>query len=179
MPESIQSSRFVSHRARTSGEFDSRKDSQSTNFEQRPQIFVKLSFRELCHSKLSGLHAFDNMEFVEDLKATFKKSKNRNKHIIICSDFNYDLFEYEHNGHINGFLNNISSNLLQPRIMKPKRIVKYNRPSLVDYICVNIYDKENHSGNIIDKITDHLPNFGIIRNMRNKLQKQKFKIRNI
>ena len=44
-----------------SGEFDSRKDSQSTKFEQRPQIFVKLSFRELCNSKLSGLHAFDNI----------------------------------------------------------------------------------------------------------------------
>ena len=28
-----------------SGEFDSRKNSQSTKFEQRPQIFVKLSFR--------------------------------------------------------------------------------------------------------------------------------------
>ena len=27
-----------------SGEFDSRKDSQPTKFEQRPQIFVKLSF---------------------------------------------------------------------------------------------------------------------------------------
>ena len=40
-----------------SGEFDSMKDSQSTKFEQRPQIFVKLSFRELCDSKLSGLHA--------------------------------------------------------------------------------------------------------------------------
>ena len=42
-----------------SGEFDSRKDSQSTKFEQKPRIFVKLSFRELCDSKLSGLHAFD------------------------------------------------------------------------------------------------------------------------
>ena len=59
MPESIESSRFVSHRARMSGEFDSRKDSQSTKFEQRPQIFVKLSFRKLCDSKLSGLHHFD------------------------------------------------------------------------------------------------------------------------
>ena len=29
------------------GEFDSRKDSQSTKFEQQPGIFVKLSFREL------------------------------------------------------------------------------------------------------------------------------------
>ena len=64
LPESIESSRFVSHRARLSGEFDSRKDSQSTKFEQRPQIFVKLSFRELCDSKLSGLHAFDNMTII-------------------------------------------------------------------------------------------------------------------
>ena len=39
---------FVSHRVRMSGEFDSRTDSQSTKFEQRIQIFVKLSFRELC-----------------------------------------------------------------------------------------------------------------------------------
>ena len=48
LPESIESSRFVSYRARMSGEFDSRKDPQSTKLERRPQIFVKLSFRELC-----------------------------------------------------------------------------------------------------------------------------------
>ena len=44
-----------------SGEFDSRKDSQLTKFERKLQILVKLSFRELCDSKLSGLHPFDNM----------------------------------------------------------------------------------------------------------------------
>ena len=44
-----------------SGEFDSRKDSQSIKFEQRRQEFVKLSFRDLGNSKLSGLHVFDNM----------------------------------------------------------------------------------------------------------------------
>ena len=49
-PESIESSKFASHRARMSGEFDSRKDSHSTKLEQRPQIFVKLNFRELCGS---------------------------------------------------------------------------------------------------------------------------------
>ena len=47
-----------------SDKFDSRKDSHSTKFEQRPQIFVKLSFRELCDSKLSGLHPFDNMVII-------------------------------------------------------------------------------------------------------------------
>ena len=46
------------------GEFDSRKNSQPTKFEQRPWLFVKLSFRELCISKLSGLHAFDNMAII-------------------------------------------------------------------------------------------------------------------
>ena len=40
------------------------KNSQSIKFERRPQIFVKLSFRELCDSKLSGLHAFDNMAII-------------------------------------------------------------------------------------------------------------------
>ena len=47
-----------------SGKFDSSKDLQSTKLEQRPQIFVKLSFRELCDSKLSGLHVFDNMAII-------------------------------------------------------------------------------------------------------------------
>ena len=47
-----------------SGHFDSRKDSQSPKLEQRPQIFVKLSFKELCNSKLSDLHAFDNMAII-------------------------------------------------------------------------------------------------------------------
>ena len=44
-----------------SGEFDSRKDLQTKKFERRPQIFLKLSFRELSDSKLSGLQAFDCM----------------------------------------------------------------------------------------------------------------------
>ena len=44
-----------------SGEFYSRKDSHSTKLEMRSQIFVKLSFRELCGSKLFGLHHLDNM----------------------------------------------------------------------------------------------------------------------
>ena len=64
LPELIESSRFVSHKVRMSGEFDSRKESQLTKFEPRPQIMVNLSFRELCNSKLSGLHAFDNMAMI-------------------------------------------------------------------------------------------------------------------
>ena len=64
MPESVESSRFVSNTVRMSGEFDSRKDLQSAKFERRTRIFVKLSFREFYDSKLSGLHAFDNMAII-------------------------------------------------------------------------------------------------------------------
>ena len=61
----MESSILVSLRARMSGEFDSRKDSQLTKFEQRSQIFAKIRFRELCNSKLSSLHAFDNMAIID------------------------------------------------------------------------------------------------------------------
>ena len=61
MSESIESFKFVLHRARMSGDFDSRKDSHLTEFKQKPSILVKLSFRELCDSKVSGLCPFDNM----------------------------------------------------------------------------------------------------------------------
>ena len=33
-------------------------------FKRRPRMFVKLNFRELCDSKLSGLHPFDNMALI-------------------------------------------------------------------------------------------------------------------
>ena len=64
MPESIESPEFISHRARISGEVDSGKDPHLTKLEGRPRIFVKLSFREFCGSKLSGLHPFDSMVII-------------------------------------------------------------------------------------------------------------------
>ena len=50
-----------------SGEFDSRNILQSTKFEQRPPIFITLGFRELRVSKLSDLHAFDNMAIFHEV----------------------------------------------------------------------------------------------------------------
>ena len=57
-----------------SGKFDSMSgkfDSHLTKRELRPQILVKLSYRELCNSKLSGLRPFYNMTI------KLKKVKNR------------------------------------------------------------------------------------------------------
>ena len=57
--------------SRMSGEFDSRKDLDSTKLEPRFQIFVKLSFT----SKLSGLHPFDNMAIIHRVKNRLKNRK--------------------------------------------------------------------------------------------------------
>ena len=75
MAELIESSTFVSHGARMSGEFDSKKDSQSIKFKQRPQIFAKLSFKELCDSKLSDLHPSNDMATIYWVKIRLKNRK--------------------------------------------------------------------------------------------------------
>ena len=58
-----------------SGEFDSTKDSHSTKLERRHRILVKTSFRELCDSKLSGLHPFDNMTIIHLVKNKLKTER--------------------------------------------------------------------------------------------------------
>ena len=55
----MESSKFVSHRARMSGEFVPRKYLHLSKFELRARILVKFSFRELCDSKWSDLRTFD------------------------------------------------------------------------------------------------------------------------
>ena len=75
LPESIEWSTFAYNRARMSGEFDSKKDSQWTKFERKPQIFAKLSFRELWDSKSSDLHTFDNMAIIHWVKNRSKTER--------------------------------------------------------------------------------------------------------
>ena len=52
-----------------SGEYYSTKDSHSRKFEERLWIFIKLNFRELCNSKLSGnmviIHWVENRSNIE------------------------------------------------------------------------------------------------------------------
>ena len=67
---------FVSHIVTISREFDWRKDAHATELKQRPQIFRKLSFIELCDSKLSGLHPFEKMAINHWVKIG-RKQKNR------------------------------------------------------------------------------------------------------
>ena len=63
--------------------------------------------------------------------------------------------------YINDFLNIMYSNILQPCITEPTRIAGNNRLALINNIFINTCNKNVNSGNIIEKISDHMPNFVI------------------
>ena len=111
------------------------------------------------HSKKNS-----NNVFLEKLKENLSLSNN-NKITIAAGDFNFDLLKYDYKNLTNDFLSIMYSNLFQPYILEPTRITSNNRPSLLDNIFINTHDKEVYSGNIIDKISDHMPNFAIINNI--------------
>ena len=69
------------------------------------------------------------------------------------------------------------SNFFQPCILEQTRITSNNRPSLLDNTFINTHDKEVYSGNIIDKISDYMPNFVIIKNIFRKKKNQKIMVK--
>ena len=53
------------------------------------------------------------------------------------------------------------------------------KPTLIDNIFVNLFNKKLKSGNLIKKISDHLPNLIIIKNINKKTSKQNIKVRDL
>ena len=71
------------------------------------------------------------------------------------------------------------SHFLQPCITEPTIIVGRNKASLIDNVFINACSKRLNAGNIIDKISDHLPNFLIIYNLKEERLIQKIQIRDM
>ena len=102
------------------------------------------------------------------MKENLHKLGNNNKITIVAGDFNFDLLKYDYNNLTNDFLRIMCSNFFQLCMLEPTRITSNDRPSLLDNIFINTHDKEVYSGNIIDKISDHIPNFASINIFHNK-----------
>ena len=100
-----------------------------------------------------------NNKLLEQLKIPLTKIKNWNRYKIVCSDFNYNLLNHQNDECVDEFLNIIYSHFLQTCITEPTRMIAGQRPSIVDNIFTNIFEKSLTSGNLDDKITDHLLNF--------------------
>jgi hypothetical protein len=76
-------------------------------------------------------------------------------------DFNIDLLKIESHAISDKFLNVVSSNFFQPRILQPTRITDHSA-TLIDNIFFNSLEHFVISGNIVYDLTDHLPNFLIM-----------------
>ena len=97
-----------------------------------------------------------NNKFLEQLKITLTKIKNKNKYVIVCGDFN--LLNHQNDERVGAFLYIMYSHFLQPFITEPTRMIAGQRPSIVD-IFTNIFEKNLNSSILIDKRTYHLLNF--------------------
>ena len=102
--------------------------------------------------------------------------REENKKVIICGDFNYNLLAFDKNKETNDFLNLMISNSFTPQILGLTRITGHQKESLIDNIFINFSDLHCSSGNLFEKISDHLPNFMIIENL-SALKKEKSKVR--
>ena len=115
--------------------------------------------------------------FNEHLVTTLEKVKSENKEVFIAGDFNYDLLKFSDNKLIDDFISNMFVSFLQPCIPEPTRIVHGNKPSLVDNIFTNAISKQIISGNLLNKISDHMPNFIIAKKIITPRSKEKRKVR--
>ena len=68
----------------------------------------------------------------------------------------------------------MTSDLLQPHILGPSRILDNNKPSINDNIFTNYMDESCNtcSGNLYGKIIDHLPHFIITDNINTNITKE-------
>ena len=115
--------------------------------------------------------------FNTKLKETLQTLSKENKMIVITGDFNYDLLNLDKNAYSKDFIDILYSNFYQPCIVEPTRCVKGNRPTLIDNIFINTIEKDVISGNLIAKISDHMPNFMVLNDFVPKLPKIKRQMR--
>ena len=104
----------------------------------------------------------DNLLLLK-LEETLTKLCNISKVTVVTGDFNYDVLKYDENSIISEFLNLMNSNFLRPCFLGPIRVVDNNRSNLINSIFINTIDKKIDSGNIIDKVPVHMPNFVLVK----------------
>ena len=71
------------------------------------------------------------------------------------------------------------ANFLQPDNLEPTTIVANNRPSLADNISINNLGRNVSSGNLVNKLSVHMPSFVIVKDILKKKRINKVKIRDM
>ena len=110
-----------------------------------------------------------DVEYLQYLERVLKLIKKENKNVLITGDFNYNLLEYETDNKVNDFSSTLLGHLYMPHIIGPTRITHKNKPSLIDNLFFNNSTIDCTSGNLLYKLSDHLPNFIFINKINYKI----------
>ena len=105
------------------------------------------------------------VRFKEYLESTLSQLTSENKSIFIMGNFNINLLNCESHPESNDFLLMLNSFFFQPYILQPTRITERSA-TLTDNIFANTYAMNAISGNLVSKISDHLPQFLIVDNLK-------------
>ena len=134
----------------------------STDFES---VWVEVENKQGKNYLFSCIYRHPTLSFDtfnEYLQETLSNPAVFNKHVFILGDFNINLFNYNSSTPITNYVNFLFSQQFLPYIIHPSRVSAHSS-TLIDNIFSNITDNETLSGNILTKITDHFPQFLIVK----------------
>ena len=106
----------------------------------------------------------DITKFTDHMTSILQKVQKENKTLFIMGDFNINLYNYSSHTETNDFINLMVSNYLLPHILHPTRVTDHSA-TIIDNIFSNNCELDTLSGNLLSQISDHFPQFLIIKNV--------------
>ncbi|XP_057308206.1 uncharacterized protein LOC130646085 [Hydractinia symbiolongicarpus] len=98
------------------------------------------------------------------LMPLLEKASSENKPIFLLGDFNIDLLMSESVKEVSDYINITSQFNLMPHIILPTRVTE-STSTIIDNIYFNSAKWDTLSGNIINSISDHFPQFLVLRDL--------------
>ena len=158
--------------------------SNAINYKRRPDLeiyvpkSIETTFIELIYpcqkNKIVGCiykhHNITETELVELMRPTVKQITKEKKPCQLMGDFNINLLSSVQNTDGAEFFNEMTSFNFMPLITAPTRVTSRSK-SLIDNIFVNRYDHNIISGNILVGISDHMPQFALIPEVKKPTNK--------
>ena len=106
----------------------------------------------------------DMTSFTDHMTSILQKTQKENKTLFIMGDFNINLLNYQSHSETNDFINLMVSHYLLPHILHPTRVTDHSA-TIIDNIFTNNAESDTISGNILSQISDHFPQFLIMKNV--------------
>ena len=121
-------------------------------------------------------------DFTCALESILEENIGHHKSLVLAGDFNINLIKFQHDNPTAKFLDTMLAYDVTPTILMPTRFGRTSN-TLIDHIYYyngnikNVASQSLSSGNIFSDISDHLPNFLIIKNVKiSTLQRPKIRI---